>query len=163
MKPSRCYAVKYECPSGRSRLLTSSLSAYNDVAGCKIGTYGDYDCCPRWFPASAYLQVLPLLFLSFQKSDQFIAAATFCTLRHPVQIGDRAGLRRPARRAFLSLSTTSMPETTLPITVYWPLRNEASPRQMKELRVARFGSEARAIPTTPRTNDVGVNSEARFG
>src|SRR3974390_3055387 len=51
---------------------------------------------------------------------------------------------------FLSLSTTSMPRTTSPTTVYLPLRNEPSANMMKNWLLAEFGSDVRAMPTMPR-------------
>ena len=65
--------------------------------------------------------------------------------------------------AFLSLSTTSMPAITLPITVYWLFRNEASAKQMKNCELPESGEPPRAMPTTPRVNGVRVNSAFRFG
>src|ERR1700683_4361765 len=43
---------------------------------------------------------------------------------------------------FFILSTTSMPETTSPNTVYLPSRNGASARQMKNCELAELGSLA---------------------
>ena len=77
------------------------------------------------------------------------ATCTFVILSGSVT----APLCEPAG-AFLSLSTTSMPATTSPTTVYLPLRNEASAKQMKNCELAEFGSLARAMPTTPRLNGV---------
>src|SRR6185437_15081080 len=53
--------------------------------------------------------------------------------------------------AFLSLSTTSMPCTTSPITVYWPSRLGASAYMMKNCEFALSTlSPRRAMPTMPR-------------
>ena len=46
--------------------------------------------------------------------------------------------------AFFSLSTTSIPDTTSPITVYWPLRLDAVGEHDEELRVR--GIDAVAAP-----------------
>src|SRR3954454_14836744 len=66
--------------------------------------------------------------------------------------------------AFFSLSTTSMPETTSPITVYWPFRLEPSANMMKncEFAVSTL-SPRRAIPTRPRLNGTLENSAFRLG
>src|SRR5882724_4215764 len=66
--------------------------------------------------------------------------------------------------AFFSLSTTSMPCTTSPITVYWLLRDEASSKQMKncEFAVSTL-SPRRAMPTVPRLKGALENSCFRFG
>src|SRR5260370_10878898 len=45
----------------------------------------------------------------------------------------------------LILSTFCMPDVTLPQTVYWLLRNEASSKQMKNWLSAEFWLAARAI------------------
>src|SRR5437763_560284 len=66
--------------------------------------------------------------------------------------------------AFFSLSITSMPWTTSPITVYWPLRLGASPNIKKnwELAVSTL-SPRRAMPTMPRLKGTLENSAFRFG
>src|ERR1700680_61167 len=66
--------------------------------------------------------------------------------------------------AFLSLSITSIPDTTSPITVYWPFRLGASANMKKncELAVSTL-SPRRAIPTMPRLNGTLENSALRFG
>src|SRR5229473_152282 len=66
--------------------------------------------------------------------------------------------------AFLSLSITSMPDTTSPITVYWPFRLGASPNMKKncEFAVSTL-SPRRAIPTMPRLNGTLENSAFRLG
>ena len=51
----------------------------------------------------------------------------------------------------LILSTCSMPSTTRPHTVYWPSRNEASSKQMKNWLSALSGLAARAMDAVPRT------------
>src|SRR5205823_339224 len=56
-----------------------------------------------------------------ERRDHFASAAT-CT--RVILSGLCTG------SPFLSLSTTSMPETTSPTTVYWPLRNEPSAYMM---------------------------------
>ena len=55
-------------------------------------------------------------------------------------------------------STTSMPETTLPNTVYWPSRKVQSAKQMKNCELKVLGSCVRAAPTTPRTKCSALNS-----
>src|SRR3990167_415752 len=55
----------------------------------------------------------------------------------------------PAPR--LILSTCSMPDVTLPHTVYWPSRKFESLKTMKNWLRALLGSLVRAIETTPRT------------
>src|SRR5882757_7521932 len=84
----------------------------------------------------------------------FMSAAT-CT--RTMRSGSTTG------SPFLILSTTSMPETTSPTTVYLPLRNEPSAYMMKNCEFAEFGSFERAMPTTPRLNGVLVNSDCRLG
>src|SRR3954464_3221644 len=64
---------------------------------------------------------------------------------------------------FLILSTTSIPEVTSPMTVYLPLRKEASSKQMKNCEFAESGSLERAMPTVPRLNGVFENSALIFG
>ena len=55
-------------------------------------------------------------------------------LHHLVGVGDlTAG---DPGGAFFSLSTTSMPDTTSPITVYWPFRLEPSANMMKNCEFA---------------------------
>src|SRR5882757_8388681 len=55
--------------------------------------------------------------------------------------------------AFFSLSTTSMPCTTSPTTVYWPFRLEPSANMMKNCELAvSTESPRRAMPTMPRLN-----------
>src|SRR5580693_8753658 len=71
--------------------------------------------------------------------------------------GSRTGSPR------LILSTFSMPETTLPQTVYWRLRKAASPKQMKNCELAESGLAARAIDTVPRTCGSALNSALRSG
>src|SRR5882672_5917048 len=66
--------------------------------------------------------------------------------------------------AFFSLSTTSIPDTTSPITVYWLFRLEPSANMMKncELAVSTL-SPRRAMPTMPRLKGTLENSCFRFG
>src|SRR5262249_9991276 len=64
---------------------------------------------------------------------------------------------------FLILSTTSMPETTSPTTVYWPLRLGVSSNMMKNWLLAELGFCARAIPTMPRLNGTLENSAGKSG
>src|ERR1700694_1305980 len=66
--------------------------------------------------------------------------------------------------AFLSLSTTSIPDTTSPITVYWPFRLGPSANMKKncEFAVSTL-SPRRAIPTMPRLNGTLENSAFRLG
>src|SRR5476651_163974 len=59
---------------------------------------------------------------------------------------------------FLILSTNSMPDVTLPHTVYWPSRKFESLSTMKNWLCALFGSLVRAMPTAPRENGVLENS-----
>src|ERR1700754_14759 len=63
----------------------------------------------------------------------------------------------------LILSTTSMPETTSPTTVYLPFSDEPSAYMMKNCELAELGSPARAMPTMPRLNGTLENWAARFG
>ena len=66
--------------------------------------------------------------------------------------------------AFFSLSTTSMPDTTSPTTVYCPFRLEPSANMMKNCELALSTlSPRRAMPTTPRLNGTCENSCFRFG
>ena len=57
-----------------------------------------------------------------------------------------------------------MPDTTSPITVYWPLRLEPSANMKKncEFAVSTL-SPRRAMPTMPRVNGTLENSCFRFG
>src|SRR5207245_4390015 len=59
---------------------------------------------------------------------------------------------------FLILSTRSMPDVTLPHTVYWPSRKFESLKTMKNWLCALLGSWVRAIETTPRTCGSLLNS-----
>ena len=61
----------------------------------------------------------------------------------------RSGSRTGSPR--FSASTCSMPDATLPHTVYCLSRNFASPKQMKNWLLAELGSLERAIEHTPRT------------
>src|SRR3954447_13122383 len=63
----------------------------------------------------------------------------------------------------LSLSTTSMPDTTSPTTVYLPFRNEPSAYMMKNCELAESLLAERAMPTMPRLNGTLENSAFRFG
>src|SRR5262245_18132256 len=62
----------------------------------------------------------------------------------------------------LILSTFSIPAITLPQTVYWPLRNGASAKQMKNWLSPESGFCARAIETVPRTCFSFENSALSF-
>src|SRR3954466_1751760 len=62
----------------------------------------------------------------------------------------------------LILSTFSMPEVTLPHTVYWLFRKEASSKQMKNWLSAESGLAARAIEVVPRTCGSLLNSAFSF-
>src|SRR6266496_179060 len=66
--------------------------------------------------------------------------------------------------AFFNLSTTSIPETTSPITVYWPFRLDPSANMKKncEFAVSTL-SPRRAMPTIPRLNGTSENSAFRLG
>src|SRR3954447_23638793 len=63
----------------------------------------------------------------------------------------------------LSLSTTSMPDTTSPITVYLPFSDDPSANMMKNCEFAELGSLVRAIPTIPRVYGTLENSAGKFG
>ena len=65
-------------------------------------------------------------------------------LHHLVGIDDRF--------AALDLSTTSMPDTTPPITVYFPFSDVPSANMMKNGELAETTLAARAMPTMPRLN-----------
>src|SRR5271156_632683 len=71
--------------------------------------------------------------------------------------GSRTGSPR------LILSTFSIPETTLPQTVYCRSRKCASPKQMKNCELAESGLDARAIDTVPRLCGSALNSALRSG
>src|SRR5260370_9765348 len=61
--------------------------------------------------------------------------------------------------AFFSLSTTSMPDTTSPMTVYWPFRLDPPANIMKNCELAEsLLSPRRAIPQMPRLNGTLENS-----
>src|ERR1700692_555436 len=62
----------------------------------------------------------------------------------------------------LILSTFSIPAVTLPQTVYWLLRNDASSKQMKNWLSPESGLAARAIEVVPRTCGSLLNSGLRF-
>src|SRR5690606_10645213 len=78
------------------------------------------------------------------KSYSALAAAA-STLAETIESGLRGG------SPLLMASTTSIPSTTLPYTVYWPFKKPASPKVMKNWLLAESGSLVRAIPTVPRT------------
>src|ERR1700733_14705054 len=61
------------------------------------------------------------------------------------------------------LSTTSMPDTTSPTTVYLPFSDEPSANMMKNCEFAELGSLARAMPTMPRLNGTLENSAGTLG
>src|SRR5690348_8758660 len=63
----------------------------------------------------------------------------------------------------LILSTFSMPEITLPHTVYCLSRKRASVKQMKNCELAEAGFCARAMEQVPRTCGSELNSALRFG
>src|SRR5580693_7229263 len=63
----------------------------------------------------------------------------------------------------LILSTTSMPETTSPTTVYFPFSGVPSANMIKNCEFAESGLAARAIPTIPRLKGTLENSADRFG
>src|SRR5437588_6261683 len=71
--------------------------------------------------------------------------------------GSRTGSPR------LILSTFSMPDVTLPQTVYCLSRNRASVKQMKNCEFAESGLWARAMETVPRVCGSELNSCFRFG
>ena len=50
---------------------------------------------------------------------------------------------------FLILRTASMPETTSPNRVYWPVSEPQPSKQMKNYELAEFGLCERAMPTEP--------------
>src|ERR1700738_3171512 len=62
----------------------------------------------------------------------------------------------------LILSTFSMPDVTLPQTVYCLLRKDASSKQMKNWLSAESGLAARAIEVVPRTWGSLLNSALSF-
>src|SRR4051794_16096749 len=62
----------------------------------------------------------------------------------------------------LILSTFSMPDVTLPHTVYWLLRKAALSKQMKNWLSPESGLAARAIDAVPRTCGSLLNSAFSF-
>src|SRR3954467_6538210 len=70
--------------------------------------------------------------------------------------GSRTGSPR------LILSTFSMPEVTLPHTVYWLFRNEALSKQMKNWLSPESGLAAPAIEVVPPTCGSLLNSALSF-
>ena len=76
-----------------------------------------------------------------------------------VGIGHRAVCQD---RACLIASMNSMPEVTWPKTVYWPSRNGAGAKQMKNWLSALSGLCARAMPTVPRRKCAWLNSAWSF-
>ena len=58
----------------------------------------------------------------------------------------------------LILSTFFMPSLTWPQTVYWPLRKDASSKQMKNWLSALLGAVARAIEAVPLGDQVAAIS-----
>src|SRR5581483_10150612 len=64
---------------------------------------------------------------------------------------------------FLIASTCSMPDTTLPQTVYWRSSHGESSKQMKNWLLALLGLLLRAIETVPRTCFSFENSALRSG
>src|ERR1700712_3426770 len=63
----------------------------------------------------------------------------------------------------LILSTTSMPDTTSPTTVYLPFSDEPSANMMKNCEFAESLLAERAMPTMPRLNGTLENSAGTFG
>src|SRR6202048_1657831 len=63
----------------------------------------------------------------------------------------------------LILSTTSMPQTPSPTTVYFPFSEGPSANMMKNCELAEFGSLERAMPTMPRLYGQLENSAGRLG
>src|SRR6202043_3170245 len=90
-----------------------------------------------------------------QATAAHLASDATCTLT--ILSGSATGSPR------LSLSTTSMPDTTSPTTVYFPLSDEPSANMMKNCEFAEFGSLVRAMPTMPRLYGTLENSAGRFG
>src|ERR1700755_1263776 len=91
----------------------------------------------------------------------FMSDAT-CTFT--ILSGSATSPPREPGGAFLSLSTMSIPDTTSPITVYWPFRLGASPNMKKncEFAVSTL-SPRRAMPTMPRLNGTLEKSAFRLG
>src|ERR1700730_18390546 len=87
--------------------------------------------------------------------DFFSASAATCIL---MILSGLVTLPLRAESPFLILSIYSMPEVTLPQMVYWPSSDVAGPNIMKNWLSALFGSEERAIETTPRTCFSSENS-----
>ena len=56
-----------------------------------------------------------------------------------------------------------MPLSTWPQTVYWPSRNSASSKQMKNCELALSGTCVRAIEQVPRVCGSLLNSALRSG
>src|SRR5882724_10176829 len=99
-----------------------------------------------------HLDIITLL--SAAPPTDYAASAAMCALT--ILSGFCTGSPR------LILSTFSMPELTLPQTVYWPLRNDASSKQMKNWLSPELGSLARAIEVVPRTCGSLLNSALSF-
>src|SRR5918993_3579835 len=93
-------------------------------------------------------------------TERYLASAASCILTI------LSGLVTwPLRAAspFLTLSTTSMPDTTSPNRVYWPVSEAQPSKQMKNWLLAEFGSLERAMPTEPRLNGSRENSAGMLG
>src|SRR5438874_10578827 len=86
------------------------------------------------------------------RDDQAAATVAFTILS-----GERGG------SPLLIVSTTSMPSTTLPHTVYCLSRKRASSKQMKNCEFAECGKLVRAIEQVPRTCGSALNSAFRSG
>src|SRR5207237_9869589 len=101
------------------------------------------------------LRTRPAVQMLLTTRDQALSAsAAMCALT--ILSGSFTGSPR------LILSTFSMPEVTLPQTVYWPLRKDASAQQMKNWLSPESGLAARAIAVLPRTCGSLLNSAFSF-
>src|ERR1700687_329215 len=104
----------------------------------------------------------PMLGLRPRATAAHLMSDATCTF--PILSGSVTSPPRDPGGAFLSLSTTSIPDHTSPITVYWPFRLAPSANMKKncEFAVSTL-SPRRAIPTMPRLNGTLENSAFRLG
>src|SRR5690606_526132 len=103
-----------------------------DMVRRDAGQHLDEDVALRGFELEGVFWIGHLGLPSFLVEDYRLASA--CTCARTMRSGLATGSPR------LSLSTFSMPETTSPMTVYWPFRCGASANMMKNWQLAEFGS-----------------------
>ena len=100
-------------------------------------------------------------------SDCYFFSAFACIVMDIFSMTTRSSgtlFSRPERSIFVGtlpiFFRTSSPAISFPNAVYFPSRNVASPRQMKNCEPAELGSLLRAIEMTPTTCLLVLNSAA---